>query len=120
MKFIGMSLITDNVTALTNFYEMILGMKAEGSDVHTEINMDGGAFTIYSRKAAMEDMSLKLGYGDANFTLTFLVEDVDLEYKKLQGLGVKILNPPTDYPWGSRSMQFLDIDGNVISFACRK
>lgn len=120
MKFVGICLITDQVPALTKFYETILRTKAEGSDVHAEINMDGGSFAIYSREAAIEDMSLEFGEGTTNFTLTFLVDDVDKEYERLQELGVKILNAPKDYPWGARSMQFNDIDGNVISFACRK
>ena len=39
---------------------------------------------------------------------------VDLE--KLKELGIEIIAPPTDRPWGARNMTFSDPDGNHITF----
>ncbi|HWT26333.1 MAG TPA: VOC family protein [Mobilitalea sp.] len=119
MVFVGICLVTDNVPALVMFYEELLNMKAQGDEIHSEFVLEGGSFAIYSRQAAKEDMSLNFDSEASNFTLTFLVEDVELEYERLKKLGVEILNAPRTYSWGARSMQFKDIDGNVISFACR-
>ena len=38
------------------------------------------------------------------------------EYRKLQALGVRIIEPPTKRPWGAVNMSFYDPDNNVIYF----
>jgi uncharacterized glyoxalase superfamily protein PhnB len=48
--------------------------------------------------------------------IEFQVDDVDAEHERLQELDVEIVAPPTTHPWGRRAMQFLDPDGNVITF----
>jgi len=119
MRFSSICLITDNVLALTRFYEQLLQTTSEGSEIHMELKTEGAGLAIYSREAAKEDMTLYFEKGKTNFTMGFLVEDVDAEYERLENLGVDILNTPKTYPWGARSMQVRDLDGNVISLACR-
>ncbi len=46
----------------------------------------------------------------------FNVPDVDAEYKRLLLLGAEMLNEPTTHPWGARSFQFKDPDGNIVNF----
>jgi uncharacterized glyoxalase superfamily protein PhnB len=41
------------------------------------------------------------------------VPNVDEEYKKLTGKGVKFVNPPQDKPWGRRTAYFADPEGNL-------
>ncbi|HKL79373.1 MAG TPA: VOC family protein [Mobilitalea sp.] len=117
MKFEAICLITEDVPALTRFYEEVLQTTAEGDAIHAEIRTEGASLSIYSRAAAKEDMKLQFGSSSGNFTMGFLVEDVDQEYERLHKLGVTIMSEPTTYGWGRRSMQFQDLDGNVISFA---
>ncbi|WP_150266867.1 VOC family protein [Paenibacillus tepidiphilus] len=116
MKFQGICLITGDVVALARFYDRILQTSSVIDPVHTDIATSGAGLAIYSREAAREDMALCLDAGAGNMTLTFVVEDVDAEHLRLQALGVQLLNEPVTRPWGARSLQFADPDGNVISF----
>ncbi|ULO05175.1 VOC family protein [Paenibacillus sp. 19GGS1-52] len=121
MKFTDVCLITENVLVLTNFYEAILQTKAEGNDIHAEIETIGTGLAIYSKKAAETDMGFDFSkhWGTGNFTLGFNVHDVDVEYERLIITGIEFLTPPTTYPWGARSMHFRDPDGNIICFRSR-
>ena len=47
--------------------------------------------------------------------LIYIVEDVDMEYKRLSSLEIAE-EPPTNKPWGVRSFIINDPDGNTISF----
>ncbi|MBH1940541.1 VOC family protein [Mobilitalea sibirica] len=120
MKFHGICLVTEDVIALTSFYEKVLKTTSEGDDIHAVINTEGALLSIYSREAAKRDMSMYYGLSSGSFALQIGVDDVDLEYERLKKLGVEIIKEPTDYSWGNRSMQFKDPDGNIISFACRR
>ena len=51
-----------------------------------------------------------------NICLAFTVDDIENEYRKLQALGVRIIEPPTKRPWGAVNMSFYDPDNNVIYF----
>jgi spore maturation protein CgeE len=44
------------------------------------------------------------------------VEDVDVEYARLQKMGVDVIDPPTVRPWGAKNMSFRDPDGNLVIF----
>lgn len=48
--------------------------------------------------------------------LEFQVADVDREYARLQGVASQWLMPPSDLPWGHRSIYFRDPDGNFLNF----
>jgi predicted enzyme related to lactoylglutathione lyase len=43
-------------------------------------------------------------------------DDIENEYRKVQTLGVRIIEPPTKRPWGAVNMSFYDPDNNVIYF----
>lgn len=121
MKFNGICIITGNVPRLARFYEQILKTASEGDDIHTAIPMDGAALVIYSKAAAENDMKFDFGryWGSGNFTISFTVDDVDLEYERLKALNVEFVTSPKTYPWGARSVHFRDPDGNIVTFACR-
>jgi uncharacterized glyoxalase superfamily protein PhnB len=53
---------------------------------------------------------------DSNVILSFNIDDVDTEFQRLHSLGVDIINEPKTHPWGARSFQFKDPDGNVMNF----
>jgi lactoylglutathione lyase len=46
--------------------------------------------------------------------VAFLCEDVDDEHARLAAAGVEVLAPPTDRPWGERTLHVADPDGNVV------
>ena len=66
MKFAGICLVTNNVSALSDFYAKVLGVKAEGDDVHAVLNTEGAGIAIFSTEG-MEGMAPRsmqgAGYG---------------------------------------------------------
>ena len=117
MEFVGICLITDDVPQLANFYTEVLGIKAEGDDVHVELHTEGAGITIFAAEG-MERMAPQSmqGAGHGSFTIGFRVEDVDAEYERLQTLGVEFVKLPATHPWGARSVWFRDPDGNIVNF----
>jgi predicted enzyme related to lactoylglutathione lyase len=105
------------VPRLSAFYQEILGVAGEGDQTHVELFTQGAGMAIFS-EAGMEGLAPNSmqGAGHGSFTLDFQVEDVDLEFERLQKMGVTIVKPPTTYPWGSRATWFRDPDGNIVNF----
>lgn len=118
MKLSDICIITENVPALTRFYENILEIKADINKVHTSFVIGDEGIAIYSKKAAEKDMQFNFSeyWGAGNFTIGINVNDVDKEYERLSLLDVEFINSPTTFPWGARSVHFRDPDGNIICF----
>jgi catechol 2,3-dioxygenase-like lactoylglutathione lyase family enzyme len=117
MKLVGICLITKDVPALADFYGKVLGVEAEGDDVHAELNTGGAGIAIFSTEG-MESMAPRSmqGAGCGSFTTMFEVEDVDAEYERLKALDVEFVMLPTTHPWGARPFWFRDPDGNIVDF----
>lgn len=108
MKIGEVSLLTNDVIVLADFYKKLLGIENGSNDaVHQIILADETMFTIYN------DGSLK-NNNNQNICLAFTVEDIDLEYRKLLEAGVEIIEKPTQRPWGATNMSFYDPDRNVV------
>lgn len=111
-------LITGNVKRLVEFYEPVLGEKANWSGAdYAEFPTGAGVLAIFS--AAAQEQYIP-GAAEAaknrSAILEFEVNDADREYRRLQGL-VKIwVKPPSTQPWGTRSTYFRDPDGNLVDF----
>lgn len=122
MRFMnGICLITENVRKLSEFYEKVLQTKIDDmNDIHVEIGVEGGGVTIYSKSAAENDMGFNFVkyHGTGMVKFAFGVDDVDAEYERLKllDLDIEFIAIPTTYPWGSRSMHFRDLDGNIVCF----
>jgi predicted enzyme related to lactoylglutathione lyase len=117
MKFAYTRLVTDNVPALSAFYERLLQTRPQGNDDYVEHRTEGATLAIVSRSVA-ELMHGGQWVGGANRSaiLEFTVEDVDAERSRLDGLITQWLQEPKDMPWGNRSMLFCDPDGNPVNF----
>jgi predicted enzyme related to lactoylglutathione lyase len=113
MEFRGISINTNNVPRLADFYSRVLGVKAEGDDVHSVFNEFNLA--IWNPGTIDND---EFNISERYFTLMFEVDDVDDEYERLKnsGIGVTFTSQPTTYPWGARAFGFKDPDGNNIDF----
>lgn len=112
MKIGEVCLLTNDVIRLSNFYKAILGIENDSDDsVHQFIIAEETTLTIHNdgtvRKA-----------NDNNFCLAFTVDNVDKEYERLKSIGVEIIEPPTQRPWGAKNMMFKDPDGNNVVFRC--
>ena len=118
MKFIGISLVTNDVPGLTDFYtKVLIGVEAEGDDVHVELKNEGAGMTLFSI-SGMEELApgSMQGAGTGNFIIGFEVEDVDAEYDRLKEFEVEFIKTPKTHPWGTRSLWFRDPDGNIVNF----
>jgi len=120
VKLTHVCIVTDDLERLTEFYWQILQVepKIYGSDYVEFPPGDGGAtLSLYSleshEKLAPGTMEAAL---NRSLELEFEISEVDGEYARLRDLVSRWLMPPTDLPWGHRSIYFRDPDGNFINF----
>ncbi len=118
IQFTDVCLITEDVLRLRVFYEAVFDSTAEGDGVHSFLIAGGVTFTFDCVASLQENavFSYVSTAGANNVIIGFNVDDVDAEYKRLLLLGVNVLNQPTTHPWGARSFQFKDPDGNILNF----
>jgi uncharacterized glyoxalase superfamily protein PhnB len=114
MKFTDVGFVTDDVPRLQAFYEAVFGGKAEGNKHHAQLTVDGMGLTFLAQKNTAfyyERME-----GASNIILTFNTDDVDAKYQRLISLGAEVRCEPKTHPWGARSFQISDPDGNILNF----
>lgn len=117
MTFTDICIITTDVLRVVDFYEMIFNTKANGDNVHSFVKVAGLSIAIYDREKAEKEMGLDLSTaGNGLITIGFNVDDVDIEYERVKSLGVKSVTEPHLWPWGAKSFNFKDVDGNLIFF----
>lgn len=116
MKLASIRLIAADIQAMTAFYEMILGRKAEWlAPVFAEIVGPGATLAI----GETETVALwKEGSGEAGANRTayleFQVEDIDAEFARLKDR-VQLVHDLKIMPWGNKTFQFRDPEGNPVS-----
>jgi predicted enzyme related to lactoylglutathione lyase len=117
MNFAQIRLVTADVSKLTRFYSELLGVSCIGSDQYAELRTTGWALAIVS-KDSVDLFSAGAAEPAANRSviLDFEVDDVDIEYSRVQQYVGDFVMAPRDQPWGNRSMLFRDPDGNLINF----
>ena len=115
---INTCLITTNVSRLVNFYESVLGLKAQWSgEQYAEFHTGIGVLAIFSADAQEKYIPGSADAGrNRSAILEFKVADVDQEYGRLQPLVTAWVKKPTTQPWGTRSVYFRDPDGNLVDF----
>ena len=122
MKLTHSCIITENIKALTDFYEKVLQIKPEtyGDGDYVEFPTEAGILSLFSFKAHEElaPGSAKPGTNGC-LELEFQVDDVDLEFARLKPMAVEWVKHPTTQVWGNRSIYFRDPDGNLINFYTR-
>jgi len=118
-QFTDICFISGDVLSLIKFYETVFGVKAseDGDEIHSGLNVGGLNISIDSaRLTENTPFHYVSGASSDNTIVGFNVDDVDVEYARLLALGVTMLNEPTTHPWGARSFQFRDPDGNILNF----
>jgi Uncharacterized protein conserved in bacteria len=110
MRIGEVSLSTDDVIRLANFYKKLFEIDNDSDDnIHQFILTEGTGLTIYN-----DGKERKIN--SQHICLAFTVGDVDAEFERLKKLGVEIIEPPTVRLWGAKNMYFNDPDGNCIVF----
>lgn len=108
MKIGEVCLLTGDVVRLSDFYRMLLRVDGAGDDPVHQVILEGEtALTVYNDGSNWESAGQTM-------CLAFTVADVDIEYERLRGFGVTVVEKPTDRPWGARNMSLLDPDGNLV------
>lgn len=108
MRLGEISLLTNDVVKLADFYKALIEIDNESHDeTHQTIIADETQLTIYN------DGSLK-NNNNQNICIAFTVEDIEYEYQKVLDLGAEIIEKPTKRPWGTVNMSFYDPDRNVV------
>lgn len=110
--------ITEDVQRLRGFYEAVFLTTAEGDEFHSTLVAGTIAFTFDYVGSLQENSVFHYvsASGSNNVIVGFSVDDVDDEYRRLMRIGAEMMNQPTTHPWGARSFQFKDPDGNILNF----
>ena len=118
ITFTDICLVTKDVPRLRAFYETVFGGTSGGDEFHAGLSVGGTGFTFAHVDTLRENTPFRFVTADAaqNIIMSFDVEDVDAEHQRLLQLGVHMLNAPITHPWGTRSFQFMDPDGNILNF----
>lgn len=118
LGLVNTCLITSDPRHLVEFYEPLLGLKAEWSSTeYAEFHTAAGVLAIFSSAAQEKYIPHVTEPGkNRSVILEFKVPDVDQEYRRLQPLVMTWVKPPTTQPWGTRSIYFRDPDGNLVDF----
>jgi predicted enzyme related to lactoylglutathione lyase len=116
MKLANARLITNDVPALTRFYQAVTGMTPKGDDRYVEFHTQTLTLAISSQRAIdLHAAGATEAVANRSLILDFEVEDVDRERERLSNVVTVFVMEPTTQPWGNRSMLFRDPDGNLIN-----
>lgn len=124
MKFASTRLVTADIDRLLAFYTKLTGTEpVRLSPIFAEIRLPGSATLAVSHESLVQQFNAGAAIAASNRSaiIEFQVEDindVDAAYARLKD-NVEIAMPPTNMPWGNRSMLLRDPDGNVINIFAR-
>ena len=116
MRFASVRIITNDVDREAAFYERLLGRAAERpAPVFAVFRAETGTLAIGA--AATVPVP---GFADTSggVVVEFQADSpaaVDAAYDDLVTWAGDIVQPPTDMPWGNRSLLLRDPDGNLVN-----
>jgi catechol 2,3-dioxygenase-like lactoylglutathione lyase family enzyme len=113
------TLFVPDLEACRDFYSRIFDVEVVYADsVSAVFGFSGTMVNLLAESEAPTLISpLPVGPGTPRMLLTIKVEDVDAESRRLEELGIVLLNGPVDRPWGRRTAAFADPAGNVWEIA---
>lgn len=117
MNFASVRIITDDVDRLVEFYEKVLKISAVRlAPVFAELVVPSCTLAIgHSQTTQLFGAGSAVAASNRTVILEFRVDDVEAEYVRLKPLIDHWVMEPTTMPWGNRSMQFRDPDGNLLN-----
>jgi uncharacterized glyoxalase superfamily protein PhnB len=111
-------IITGKFPQLVEFYQHALGVSPQVTKgVYAEFPTGAGVLALFSAEA--QEKYIPGSAEPANnrsAILEFRVANVDQEYARLQSVVKTWVKPPTNQPWGTRSLYFRDPEGNLVDF----
>ena len=105
-----------DMAAMRAFYEHVIGFVPSRELSPGWIEYRIGENTLALAKPTRTSADAQTPAGAASLQLAFRVPvgDVDRCAAELQAAGVAIMSPPTDQPFGHRTLFFRDPDGNLV------
>ena len=121
VQFASVRLITNEVDRLVSFYELLTGTAATRlSPEFAEIRLAGATVAIGSERTVKQfNAGAAIAAANRSAIIEFQVADVDALRTRLGTAPVECVMPPTDMPWGNRSMLLRDPDGSLINVFSR-
>jgi predicted enzyme related to lactoylglutathione lyase len=121
MELVQSRIVTDDVEGLAAFYATLVGTPVALNEYYVEVQAGPMSVGFSKRRFTEYDDAVRPGRPPhlGEVILDFLVDDVDAEYDRITALGVDWVMPPTNQPWGSRSMIFRDPEGNLVNVFSR-
>jgi predicted enzyme related to lactoylglutathione lyase len=113
MELVQSRFVTDDVERLAAFYAALLQTPVALNEYYVEVPA-GPASLGFCKRRFTESRKCR------DTVLDFLVDDVDAECERVSELGVDLVMPPTNQPWGSRAMLFADPEGHLINAFARR
>lgn len=117
MDLVQARFVTDDVEALASFYARLVGVAAPLNEYYTEVGTAVAGIAFSRRRFTEADArgaDCPQLPPDAAI-LDFHTDDIDGQYARVSSLGVDWVMPPTDQPWGKRSMMFRDPEGHLVN-----
>jgi len=116
-KIDGVVLIVSDLKRSLAFYKDKLGLTVNlEEEGFFGFDVKGTTFSVMGLSEAIKLFGEKyVGGKDAGRRLELAaeVENVDSVYENLKSKGVVFVRPPSDQPWGQRTADFVDPDGNI-------
>lgn len=115
MKLASVRLIARDIRGLVAFYQRVTGVEADWlAPVFAEIVMRGASLAIGSEETVV---LFQEGSAEAAANRTSIIElevgDIASEFARLKDLNV--VHAPKLLPWGNRTFQLRDPEGNLVS-----
>lgn len=117
-------LFVSDLDRAVGFYRDVIGVPLRfRSEAYAEFATEGAKFALFPRSElpaliGLDAPSDRVPWPQGE--VAFFVEDVDADHARLQAAGVAVLAPPTDRPWGERTLHVVDPDGNVVELTRAK
>lgn len=122
MKFASIRIVTNDVDRQIEFYQRITSTEANRlAPDFAEFRFDGATLAISSARMIRQfNAGAAIAASNRSAIIEFEVPDVDAVLAGLDHTHLDIALPPTDMPWGNRSLLLRDPDGNVVNIFARK
>ncbi|HEX7815065.1 VOC family protein [Dyella sp.] len=116
MKFASTRLIVEDIQAMAAFYEQVTEQKAQWlAPVFAEIVTEGAVIALGSAETVL---LFKEGSAEPRANRSSIIElrvdDVDAQFERLKD-AVNVVHEPKLMPWGNKTAQFRDPEGNLVS-----
>jgi len=121
-KVIGaITLFVEDLDRSTAFYQDVFELPVLHKDDDGAMFRFGDTLVFLTRSSAAGKMIAPATVGDAGagprFVFAIIVDDVDAVSAELDRKGTPRINGPADRPWGMRTLNFADPDGNIWEIA---